>query len=126
MDRLFIRLTSAGFDVYNHEDVDKMVRATRAQAAFALQAGLTGIWLDAEDYEQRNIWMQEQGSGKQAYGRPEDEVQETYTAVGQQFMQAVVAEYPEAEILLAPSLHISAVNESYTHLEDFYQGMVSV
>jgi hypothetical protein len=126
MDRLFIRLNSADIDVYAQEDVDTMIRSTRAQAAFALQTGLAGIWLDAEDYEERNIWVQEQDPGKRAYGRPAEEVQEQYRAAGQQFVQAIMAEYPEAEILLAPSLHLSAVWESCRHLPDFYNGMASV
>jgi hypothetical protein len=126
MDSLFIRLISADFDLYNQEDIDKIVQATRVQASFALQSGLTGIWLDAEDYWQGNIWNQERDPGKQAYGRMEDEVQEKYAAFGQQFMQAVVLEYPDAEILLAPSLHLSKINESYRRLADFYSGMASV
>src|SRR5829696_6769125 len=126
MDRLFIRLNSADIDVYAQEDADTMIQSTRTQAAFALQTGLAGIWLDAEDYEERNIWLQEQDPGKHAYGRPAEEVQDHYRAAGQQFVQAIIAEYPEAEILLAPSLHLSAVWESCRHLPDFYDGMASV
>jgi hypothetical protein len=123
MDSLFLRLNIANFDVYSEEDVDTMVQATRAQAQFARETGLTGLWLDAEDYWNFNLWNQAQNSGKQAYGRPEDEVRGRYREFGRQFMQAAVSKFPSAEILLAPSLHMSTLYPQYQNIADFYAGM---
>ena len=126
MDSLFIRLTSANFDVFQQEDIDKMIQAVSAQAKFARNAGLRGIWFDAEDYNNNNIWNQEQDPGKIAYGRTEDEATEKYNQFGMQFMQAGISEFPEIEVLLAPSLHISTIYPVYHHLPEFYTGMASV
>jgi hypothetical protein len=126
MDSLFIRLTSANFDVFSQEDIDKMIRAVGAQARFAQNAGLRGIWFDAEDYNSHNIWNQDQDPGKMASGMGEDEVRDKYVEFGGQFMQAGISEYSELEILLAPSLHISNYYPSYKHLPAFYAGMASV
>jgi hypothetical protein len=126
MDSLFIRLTSANFDVFHQEDIDKMIQAVGAQAAFARNAGLRGIWFDAEDYNSSNIWNQDQDPGKIASGREENEVRDKYVEFGSQFMQVGISEYPELELLLAPSLHISNYYPSYKHLPAFYAGLASV
>ena len=128
VDSIFIRLLAgdAGYwDVFNESDTSQIIQTAKNQAKFAKETGLRGIWLDAEAYN-HPLWQQDIDESRGAYGKSEAEVRSKYFDLGIKFMTALVQEYPDIELLFAPSFHNDGIYTRYKYLPEFFAGMMSV
>lgn len=128
MESLFIRLTAAEtgyWDVFDAFDNQKILQTAKNQAKFAKETGLKGIWIDAEPYNHTYLWRQNEDKDKKAYQKTDQETGSRYFNLGKSFMESLLVEYPDIEVLFAPSFYADGMYTSYKFLPNFYAGMAS-
>ncbi len=115
-----------GWDVFDPRVVQRIEETAKRQAAFAKNLGLAGIWVDTEPYGDWVIWNPYNPNERiNTSTKSEAEIKSAYFALGQRFMNGLISEYPDVQVILSPGF-VDNAGQAYRFYPDFYAGMLSV